>query len=361
MKFKKMVISLLALVTLLSIPTIVTNAKALPNKNSNYWSQSRSIKTTKKITIYEHKVANNTIQNKVIKKKVLNKGTALTVARVNNNHKEWILYGIKTAKNSIWVTLQNKTNWMKSYVQPQAQLKEVTTTKEIKINAYKVKNNVVQNKIIQSTTIPAGTSLLVKQFGQKQWSIFGNNIPKSKGYWLYNNSKDDWMNVTNTFKSVYKTVASKIDSNDISSSEYVDAYLSVQDPSLNVTLNGTTIYGNQKVRVQKTGDSSESILVNGIAYNVNMGNKDNLSTIANAVIVPHSDNSNVTNTRIAAIYAPDDSRNIMLKGYTPHNGDNWFQIKPDRLSYYIYVYSSSAKGWVFSNIYTPSNSSNSSK
>ncbi|CAI2691623.1 hypothetical protein [Apilactobacillus apinorum] len=350
MKFRKTIVSLLAAVVVLATPAVAANAKALPNRNSNYWTQSRSIKTTRNITAYEHSVSNNTLSNTVLKKKTIKKGTALTVSRINNNHKEWLLSGIKSSNGAVWITKQNTTSWMKIYVDPAFSTRFVKTTKDIKIIAHKVVNNVIQSKVAKKATIKKGVTLYTRKLANNGgWIVFGSNVPNYNGAWVYTSTKSNWMNVQKVFATKFSTV----DSANPTSSEYVDGYSSLALGSY--TAGGTTIYPGDSLKVAKTSDSSQSLIVNGTTYNFNSNSSNPVATLTNTYLQNVTKDGKTTGRMIVAKYAPDDSRNVMVKGFQPVQGDEWLTIRSDHQSYDVYVYVPMINGWLFSNIYTPSN------
>ncbi|GAA6113048.1 MAG: hypothetical protein M3Z82_01925 [Apilactobacillus sp.] len=349
MNFKKVIVSLFAAVVVLATPAVAANAKGLPNKNSNYWNQSRSIKTTRTITAYEHSVSNNTLSNTVLKKKTIKKGTALTVSRINNNHKEWLLSGIKSSNGAVWITKQSTTTWMKTYVDPSFSTKYVKTTKNIKVSAHKVANGVIQSKVTKTATIKKGTALFTRKLSNNAgWIVYGN-VPNYNGVWVYGSTKANWMKAA----KVYKTGFSTVDSDKLPDSGYVTGYYSYYLGS--ITLGGTTIYPGDQIRVQKTSDSTESIMINGLSNGVNVGNNQGLATLTNTVVIKLKDSSGkeTGQSRIVARYTPDDARNIVLKGYTPQNGDQWTSFRSDHQTYDVYVYYTSINGWVYQGPWDP--------
>ncbi|MCL0312115.1 hypothetical protein M2S00_03250 [Apilactobacillus sp. TMW 2.2459] len=119
MKFKKNMLSIGSAVLLSATMALNVSASGLPNNKSKYWNQTRLVTTNKVVNAQQMQIKKNTITNKKLSSSKIKKNSDLYVRRVGNNNKEWILFSnsLKQNKNTIWVTMQKDTKWMKKYIQ----------------------------------------------------------------------------------------------------------------------------------------------------------------------------------------------------------------------------------------------------
>lgn len=267
MNIKKSMVTMLAGLTLASLPLTTASANGLPNKNANYWNQTRYVKVTKNISATERKVKNNSIQPKVVRKMNIKKGTVLAVSRIKNNHGEWILQGPKSNKNAIWTTNQKNTSWMGKYTQPKAaQPKLVSLTKNIKLTEKVTKNNSIQKKTLKKTTLKKNSIAYVRNLGGNEWLVYGGNTPKvsKNGAWITYNKGQKWMknyipkpvqsklvNLTQEINVVEKGVKNNtIQNNVISKNKLQDGMMVYVKP---LGKDEWLVYGNNMPKVKGNG------------------------------------------------------------------------------------------------------------
>ncbi|WP_105956703.1 hypothetical protein [Apilactobacillus quenuiae] len=274
MNIKKGMVTMLAGLTLASLPLTTASASGLPNKNANYWNQTRYVKVTKKIAATERQVKNNSIQPKAVKKMNVKKGTVLAVSRIKNNHGEWILQGLKSSKNAIWTTNQKNTSWMGKYTQPKAmnpkndQSKLVTLTKKINITEKATKNHQIQNKTLKKATLKKGSIVYVKSFGGNEWLVYGRYMPKTSknGAWITNNKGTKWMknyvpkqaqsklvNLTKNINIVEKGVKNNTIQNNIISKNKLKSGMLVSVKPLSIYNDEWLVYGNNMPKGKDNG------------------------------------------------------------------------------------------------------------
>ncbi|WP_056965564.1 hypothetical protein [Apilactobacillus ozensis] len=119
MKLKKAILTIgSALLVSASVATNIS-ADGLPNNNSKYWNKARLVTTSRSINAQQMKLKKGMITNQKVTSSKLKNNSDLYVRRVGNNHKEWLLFSnsLKQNKQSVWITKQKDTKWIKKYVQ----------------------------------------------------------------------------------------------------------------------------------------------------------------------------------------------------------------------------------------------------
>ncbi|TPR19125.1 hypothetical protein [Apilactobacillus timberlakei] len=309
-------------------------------KNTNWMSKytpkkvdntSKLVTLTKKINITEKTVKNHQIQNKTLKKSSLKKGSIVYVKSFGGN--EWLVYGNnmpKTNKNGAWVTNNKGTKWMTKYTPKpiNKDAKYVQINKNTSIIEKEVKNNTIQNKTINKSNLKPGTTVLVKQLGETEWLVYGNNIPKTSNNGAWTAQQKNW-NDAPTVESQYVTVPSSSIGKD-----YSVAYL----PN-NITSNNQVIMKTgQKIQAKKIDDNTESIKLGDQEFKMAVPS-NGFATKINARILK--------NNVVLSTYAPDNANAVILSSYSPKNNDQWQQSIGNG-KFKIFVYSNSR--WIYTGI-----------
>ncbi|UQS84892.1 hypothetical protein MOO46_06520 [Apilactobacillus apisilvae] len=315
------------------------------NKNTNWMSKytpkkidnsPKLVKTTKQTNIVAKEVKNNTIQNKTVKKANLKKGSIVYSRQLGEN--EWLIYGNNlpaSSKNTAWIINDTNAKWMSKYTPKPIdnRAKVVSLTTDISINEKAVKNNTIQNNQIKSDKLKAGSIVYTRQIGENEWLLYGHSLPATSqnGAWITNQKDTSWMKKAPVVKSNY----SSVESGNISKDNYIGAYLPTSIVGNNKKV---LIKAGQKVQVKKIDNNTESIRFNGQEFTLSVGN-GGFATRNNAYPIQNGKS-------IQSTFAPNNVDAVVLAGYKPENGSQWYQSLGNGQFKY-FTYSSQDNGWVY--------------